>query len=92
MSYYNEGWCYIEGLQISNKEEIYNNSLVNIPANKPIFYVTTDGGPEIQLNNKTSTIYGVVYKIVPVKDILSSCIDIETIDNNSSNDEDNMNC
>ena len=82
MSYYNEGWCHIEGLQISNKEETYNNSLVNIPANKPIFYVTTDGGPEIQLNNKTSAIYGVVYKIVPVKDILSSCIDIETIDNN----------
>ena len=58
------GWCKIEGAIVHDTQKAYNYTLISPLAYEPVFY----GSPTVRIQNKTSTILGVVYKVVPIKD------------------------
>lgn len=56
-------WCRVEGSPIPDLQKEYG-TFTQLPSNTKIFY----GTPEIQINNPTSIVNGVVYKVVPVSE------------------------
>lgn len=71
------GWCRIEGCEISNLDREYG-ILHNIPNNEQHIYY---GHPEIQLENPYSTTHSVVYCVKPI-DTAFGYSEINDIDDN----------
>lgn len=59
------GWCRVEGATVTNTQKAYGYTLTSPIGSESIFY----GRPSIQIYNKTSTILGVTYKVVPIEEI-----------------------
>jgi hypothetical protein len=71
------GWCRIEGCEISNLDREYG-VLHNIPNNEQHIYY---GHPEIQIENPYSTTHSVVYCVKPI-DTTFGYTEINDIDDN----------
>lgn len=71
------GWCRIEGCEISNLDKEYG-ILHNIPNNEQHIYY---GHPEIQIENPYSTTHSVVYCVKPI-DTAFGYSEINDIDDN----------
>lgn len=79
MALISSGWCRFEGAIVSDTKKAYGYSLVSPLQGEKIFY----GKPAIQIYNRESTILGVAYKVVKIKDI-SGYATVQQIDANYS--------
>lgn len=62
---YSYGWCRVEGCKVPDLRKEYGG-FVNLPATTKVFY----GTPEIQIFNALNVNGGIVYKIVPIRELL----------------------
>lgn len=62
---YSYGWCRVEGCKIPDLRKEYGK-FVNLSSTTKVFY----GTPEIQIFNALNVNGGVVYKVVPIREML----------------------
>lgn len=59
------GWCRVEGALVRNTQSAYGYTLTSPIASENVFY----GRPSVQIYNRESTVFGVAYKVVPVREL-----------------------
>lgn len=71
------GWCRVEGAVVKDTSKAYGYALTSPIASDTIFY----GRPSIQIYNRESTVLGVAYKVVSVRE-LAGYASVKDIDEN----------
>lgn len=59
------GWCRVEGALVRDTQKAYGYTLTSPIASEHVFY----GRPSVQIYNRESPVFGVAYKVVPIKEI-----------------------
>lgn len=59
------GWCRVEGACVRDTQKAYGYTLTSPIASENIFY----GNPAVQIYNRENSVFGVAYKVVPIREI-----------------------
>ena len=59
------GWCRVEGALVRDTQKAYGYTLTSPIASENVFY----GRPSVQIYNRESPVFGVAYKVVPIREI-----------------------
>lgn len=73
------GWCRVEGALVRDTQKAYGYTLTSPIASENVFY----GRPSIQIYNRESPVFGVAYKVVPIRE-LAGYESVQDIDLNYS--------